>query len=328
MLTLKRQWSMIAEVPMRYLKTMKKIVLATLTLLALCAIRFLLLLAPNRSLRFRLTSRSVEDGPASVNRVKLEKAYQPLLRSRSFHFVKLVLAVSFITNLMALAALGSVVHGRGGIPYLKAFFLHDINANVDAPGELRLKMLDSLPAPGVHPVIFLGDSLTSQYEWPEAFGHRLVILNRGIGGDTSAGVLKRISNIQDLHPQVVFLMIGANDAQSLRYEPADTVQNYRKIIAAIQQSSPNVRIYLEGILPSRTPKFNRWGDEVNQGLQQLVDGHSVLFVNLRPAFLDPDQLLDRRYTCDGLHLSASGYQLWRAQIKPVMDQLPTKLGYR
>ena len=55
-----------------------------------------------------------------------------------------------------------------------------------------------------------GDSLTEGIDWRELFPD-VKILNRGIGGDTSAGVLNRLDEVIGRHPKIVVLMIGAND---------------------------------------------------------------------------------------------------------------------
>src|SRR5271165_596600 len=60
------------------------------------------------------------------------------------------------------------------------------------------------------PIVMLGDSLTEGGPWRELTGC-LYLVNRGIGGDTSGGVLARLDEIIALKPRAVFLMIGVND---------------------------------------------------------------------------------------------------------------------
>jgi lysophospholipase L1-like esterase len=228
---------------------------------------------------------------------------------------------SILANLIGLAVIVNVIHGRGGVPYLKAYLQHDPNAMINVGAVARENMFRALPVPAVRPIVFLGDSITEQCEWRELFGDRLTILNRGIGGDTSTGVLSRISDVSRLHPDAVFLMIGTNDAQLLGLAPADTLRNYRGIIGAILRSSPTTLIYAESILPSRAPRFNKQSEEVNRGIRQLADGKSVFFVDLRPAFYDANHLLDKRYTYDGLHLNGDGFLLWKRHIDPIIERL-------
>jgi lysophospholipase L1-like esterase len=168
--------------------------------------------------------------------------------------------------------------------------------------------------------VFLGDSLTFGCEWRELFGNEALILNRGIGGDTSAGVLKRADSVAALKPLAVFLMIGTNDAPSLGYRPSDTVENHRAIVQRILHDSPETKIYEESILPSRVPRFNQWSAETNEGIRRLADGKSVIYLNLRDAFLENGEL-SNRFTSDGLHLNGSGYLLWKQQVDPIVKEL-------
>jgi lysophospholipase L1-like esterase len=66
----------------------------------------------------------------------------------------------------------------------------------------------------------LGDSLTEWGNWHELVPeHR--IINRGIAGDTSSGVLDRLQEVIERRPKVVFVMIGTNDIglQSVDFLP-------------------------------------------------------------------------------------------------------------
>ena len=59
-------------------------------------------------------------------------------------------------------------------------------------------------------IVFLGDSLSDGAEWSELFS-RQDILNRGISGDTSTGVLDRLDEVVRHQPKKIFLLIGIND---------------------------------------------------------------------------------------------------------------------
>jgi hypothetical protein len=204
--------------------------------------------------------------------------------------IRYLLVASLLAKFGAIFEVVNVVRGRGGIKYLKAYLQKDPNANVDRFAVAREDMFRVLPPPGPKAIEFLGDSLTSSCEWRELLGHRLTILNRGIGGDTSAGVLERAASVAELRLSAVFLMIGTNDAQLLGYSPADTLRNYGLIIQRLRQSSPDIRIYAQSLLPSRAPKFNKWSEEVNRGIREMADG--------------------------------DGYLLWKRQIDPIVQKLP------
>ena len=59
-------------------------------------------------------------------------------------------------------------------------------------------------------ILMLGDSLTAQGEWNAMLGKPLVA-NRGIDGDSSAGVLARIGDDADFRGDAVVIWIGTND---------------------------------------------------------------------------------------------------------------------
>src|SRR5438105_5617872 len=59
-------------------------------------------------------------------------------------------------------------------------------------------------------IVMLGDSLTEGAPWRELTGCADLV-NRGIGGDTTSGVLARLDEVLKLKPRAIFLMIGVND---------------------------------------------------------------------------------------------------------------------
>ena len=54
-------------------------------------------------------------------------------------------------------------------------------------------------------IIFLGDSITEQAEWPELLGS-LRVKNRGIGADTTIRIIRRLDEVLSSVPSKVFLM--------------------------------------------------------------------------------------------------------------------------
>ena len=82
---------------------------------------------------------------------------------------------------------------------------HELNRNYQVRREMfRLDRNDSAR------ILMLGDSLTAQGEWNAMLGESLVA-NRGIDGDTAAGVLARIGDDADFRGDAVVIWIGTND---------------------------------------------------------------------------------------------------------------------
>lgn len=168
-------------------------------------------------------------------------------------------------------------------------------------------------------IIFLGNSITDNCEWAELFQNPNIV-NRGIGGDDTDGILERISNITNAKPSKVFIMIGTND---LAYgKTVDYVlSNYQKIIDSIQINSPKTEIFIQSVLPvDQAVHWTRNNDDlvlINKGLVKLSAEKNVTFIDLYPLFVvtDPVVKLNPKYSFDGLHVNGIGYQIWKDAIE-------------
>jgi lysophospholipase L1-like esterase len=167
-------------------------------------------------------------------------------------------------------------------------------------------------------VIMLGDSITEGIDWHELFPD-LRILNRGIGGDTSAGVLNRLDEVIGRRPKVVFLMIGSNDLQA-GVPISVTRANVGSIVGALAQSQ--TRIVLQNVLyaaPLYRLGFNDKVDELNRSLSDLCRAPSV-------SCLDPNRVLadsgalSPSFSLDGLHLNTAGYLAWKREISALVPR--------
>lgn len=167
-------------------------------------------------------------------------------------------------------------------------------------------------------VVFAGDSHTDHFEWGEYFDG-ITVANRGISGDTSDGLLKRIDQVTELNPQKVFLMIGINDIQ--QDIPVETIEkNYKKIIQKIKEANPKTQIYVQSVFPvagemyennqfKRSKPINETVAKLNKKLAQL---EGVTFLKVAEQFGNE---LAEEYSVDGLHLSKEGYEVWLSEIE-------------
>ncbi len=101
-----------------------------------------------------------------------------------------------------------------------------VNERAPGPGnspyyEARAALFRELN--GMPDIVMLGDSLTEWGNWHELVPEFRVI-NRGIAGDTSFGVLGRLQEVIDRRPKVVFVMVGTNDL-GLRVPPESLLRN-------------------------------------------------------------------------------------------------------
>lgn len=108
-------------------------------------------------------------------------------------------------------------------------------------------------------ILFFGDSLTAGYglDREQAFpalvqaridslGWNFEVFNAGLGGETSAGGLRRIDWLLRRPIDVFVLELGANDG--LRgVDPQDTHANLQAIVERVQAKNPEVAVVIAGM---------------------------------------------------------------------------------
>lgn len=186
----------------------------------------------------------------------------------------------------------------------------------------RVALFESEPVEKGH-IIFLGNSITQMGDWKKLLGDSSAI-NRGIGGDITFGVLKRLDDVIRRQPSKLFLLIGINDIGK-DIPDAVIADNVKKIIRRVQAGSPHTRIYLQNIMPVNptVQGFPQHYDKnahvvsTNRLLAAVARETKVPLVDLYHLFVNGQGLLDKKYTADGLHLTSTGggYEKWIALLK-------------
>lgn len=190
--------------------------------------------------------------------------------------------------------------------------------------EQRVSLFWSLPIQ-YGSVIFLGNSITDGGEWQELFPNRAV-LNRGISGDTTSGVLDRIQEVIRHQPQKVFLLIGTNDLS--RGIPREQVRdNILRIVEKIREGSAVTSVYVQSILPVNE-RFNKFSSHtknsydiqwINSQLKQRATSGNYTYLDVYRILSDDQGRLRTDYTNDGLHLLGKAYIAWADYLHPFID---------
>ena len=170
-------------------------------------------------------------------------------------------------------------------------------------------------------IIFLGNSITEMGNWKKVLNDTTVI-NRGIGGDITYGVLKRLKDITDRQPSKVFILIGINDIGK-DIPDAVIADNYLKIVREIHSKCPETKIYVQSVLPVNPtlPHFPQHYDKeehvlaVNKLLKANAGAGNYTFVDIFHLFVDADGRLNSQYTYEGLHLKPPAFDIWVAYLK-------------
>ena len=180
-------------------------------------------------------------------------------------------------------------------------------------------------------IVFVGDSITQEFQIHEFFPNQLMY-NRGIGGDTTQGLLTRLEeSVFGLKPKLVVLQMGTNDFPVLKLSPEQSLKNLQLVVQQILSVQSRIKIVLVSVYPIHEPtlNFKRKAEDyrtnarirvINAGLKEIAGVH---FVNVFDLLLDAQGQLNMNFSRDGLHLNAKGYEVVAAAlshwINPVKD---------
>ncbi|MBD2459415.1 lysophospholipase [Oscillatoria sp. FACHB-1407] len=158
--------------------------------------------------------------------------------------------------------------------------------------------------------ILLGDSLYLWYPSEQLAGDRFW-LNQGISGDTTAGVLRRLSAFANTRPDTIHVMVGINDLRRGATD-AEVINNSRQIMRQLRRNHPNAEIIIHSILPTRlaaipSSRIHR----INTTIAAIAKQERVDYLDLLGYFADAQGDLRRDLTTDGLHLNPRGYATWQ-----------------
>ena len=168
-------------------------------------------------------------------------------------------------------------------------------------------------------VAFLGDSLTDGYDLEKYYPQYLTV-NRGIGGDTTLGLERRLQvSVYDLKPKIAVMLIGANNFDTM-------LDNYENILNGFQENLPNTKI----VLLSLTSMGGEWGKNNqkaaynNMMIKLLAEKYGYEFVDLYSPLLNLETgEIYTEYTTDGGHLTPMGYEVITNAITPTLEKLLT-----
>lgn len=178
-----------------------------------------------------------------------------------------------------------------------------------------------------HLSIMVGDSLSMWFP-KEKLPSGKLWLNQGISGDTSTGVLRRLSAFSKTRPDVIYVMAGIND---LRQGTSDEtiLRNHRRIIRRLREDHPLTQIMVQSILPTRLPKVsNNRIRKINLSLAAIAKEEGANYLNIHNWFIDFEGNLRQDLTTDGLHLSLNGYEVWQAAIAQVESKVSVSQAKR
>ena len=226
-----------------------------------------------------------------------------------------------------IAALLLVVMLASGVVYIKeiylpqSFFGTELRPDLQRYYDSKVIEFEKENAEieqGSIDVAFIGDSLTDHYDL-EKFYPSITTLNRGIAGDNSHGLERRLEvSLYDVQPRVVVLMIGSNNLCGM-------MQNYESILISMRENMPETDIVVLSV-PPMDGIIRRWNNGIiafnNVKVKALAEKYNCEYVDIFTHLLDHEKnVLRADYTYDGLHFVDAGYEVITSLVAPVLEKL-------
>ncbi len=174
-------------------------------------------------------------------------------------------------------------------------------------------------------VVFLGDSIIQGWGegLPAAFPGMKVV-NRGISGDTTRGVLIRLEqDVLAVNPVAVVLLIGTNDLEEAA-EPAVIASNVRLILDALSNFERDMPIVFCDIMPSssRMRRPTEQIQSVNALYLEMLDDYSqVVRLDTFSLFDNGHGDADPSEFPDLLHPNEVAYDKWAEALRSHFRQI-------
>jgi acyl-CoA thioesterase I len=201
-----------------------------------------------------------------------------------------------------------------------------------SPGDTSRNEALRPPAAARRPILFAGTSITAglgldpDSAYPQLIARKLDslrlpydVVNAGVSGETSAGLLRRIDWLLREPFDVVVIETGANDG--LRGVPVATVRaNVQQILDRIKSSRPDAAILL--VQMEALPNLGeRYTSEFRAMFPDLARRNGV---TLLPFLLDGVAGHRDLNQADGIHPNMTGERIvaenvWRA-LRPILEE--------
>lgn len=220
-------------------------------------------------------------------------------------------------------------------------------AATPAPGSDRPELLRPAESEGSPPepaaadgealrIVFLGTSLTEGLglerpgveAWPariselaDSAGLAVEIVNAGLGGETSAGLLRRLDWVMQGSPDIVVVETGANDG--LRGLPiAQLEENLDDILGRLRTGYPDVRVAV--VQMEAPPNMGAdYTDAFHSVYGRVAAEHGFL---LLPFLLESVAGQAELNQADGIHPTAEGHRIMARDVWPTLEELLQRPG--
>lgn len=166
-------------------------------------------------------------------------------------------------------------------------------------------------------LVMYGDSITEWGPWHDGI-HCVSLANRGLGGDTTEGMIFRIESTVACQPKLICMMAGINDlAQG--YTVEEITDNYGQMLNYWHECGIDVWVQSTLFVGQRLQDLNPLVAQLNQDLIKLCDKTGAKFIDLN-AVLCPEGFLPLNCSADDLHLNSHAYGQWITLLTPMLEE--------
>jgi acyl-CoA thioesterase-1 len=200
----------------------------------------------------------------------------------------------------------------------------------DAARDAVTDAASAAPAEERPVVVFLGTSLTAglglrraSEPYParlgalaDSAGRPIEVVNAGVGGDTSAGGLRRLDWALDRDVDALVIELGANDG--LRgQDPSALEENLRTIVARSRARHPDLAILLLG-MEAPTNLGSDYTRRFRSVFPRVAESSGIALV---PFLLDGVAGVPELNQADAIHPTAAGHDRMARTVWPILDSL-------
>jgi lysophospholipase L1-like esterase len=183
--------------------------------------------------------------------------------------------------------------------------------------------------------VFMGNSITQMWaDMRPAFFKENNYAGRGIGGQTTPQMLSRFrADVVALKPQVVVINGGINDI-AVNSGPYDFEFTFGSIQSMAEIAHANgIKVILTSVLPASGIPWRKEitavpakVDQLNAAIKAWCAEKGFAYVNYYSQMVSNDgsKGMLEQYTTDGVHVTASGYEVMEKIVKQAIDSLIKK----
>lgn len=203
----------------------------------------------------------------------------------------------------------------------------------DWPGLCRFSAANRQAARQANRIVFIGDSITENWQLADPGFFAEGVVNRGIGAQTSAQMLVRFrADVVALHPSAVHILAGTNDVAG-NNGPLSARDFQNNIESMVEIARANgIRVVLGSIPPAAA--FNWRPDmrpapiisQLNDWLRGFAVRNGLAFIDYHAALRGPSGELRPALGNDGVHPNRDGYAVMRRLVQSVVAEAPARPG--